>query len=202
MTASMETATPGQLRSTTIALVMAPGTLRDATLYALRDLPAQVRYDHSDPANWATLPAAMNQPEIDVLLFDLSSAAESDLTQAIAEIKVRNPHLRVIAAYPYDDPGRILMAMRAGANEFVHSPIGPALAAAFERIPRVRPTPSSPERRGKVIGLVSAKGSCGATTAACHVAVELKRRTSQNVLLAEFDQVPEPLAFLMKTHGE
>ena len=49
---------------------------------------------------------------------------------------------------------------------------------------------------------MSAKGGCGATTAACHVAVELKRRTGKQVLLAEFEPTPGPVSFLMKTQGE
>lgn len=188
--------------ATAIALVMPQGALRDAALYALRELNAQIEFDHDEPANWAGVTAAVERTGVDVLLFDLLCLAEPELARSIAEIKVRMPHVKVIAAYPYDDPAKILMAMRAGANEFVHSPIGPALAAAFERIRTLRvPLPAS-ERRGKVIGFVSAKGGCGATTAACHVAVDLKRRTGKEVLLAEFDTCEGPLSFLMKTQGQ
>jgi pilus assembly protein CpaE len=196
------TAAPLKARATSVAMVMPPGTLRDATLYALRELNAKVACDHENPSNWAGLANTIEQSAIEVLLFDLVALSEADLTRSITEIKARNPHLKIIAAYPYDDPGKILMAMRAGANEFVHSPMGPALAAAFERIPELRPTLPAPERRGKIIGFVSAKGGCGATTAACHVAVELKRRTGKEVLIAEFDTCPGPLNFLMKTQGE
>jgi DNA-binding NarL/FixJ family response regulator len=58
---------------------------------------------------------------------------EPDLEGFIGEIRTRLPHLKIIAAYPYDDPARRLLAMRAGANEFIHSPVGPALAAVFKR---------------------------------------------------------------------
>ena len=188
--------------ATAVALVMPPGALRDATLYALRELNATVVFDHENPSNWAGLAAVLERSGVEVLLFDLLVLGELELTRAIAELRARMPRIRAIAAYPYDDPAKILLAMRAGANEFVHSPIGPALAAALERLQSVHvPTPV-PERRGKVIGFVSAKGGCGATTAACHVAVELKRRTGRDVLLAEFDTCPGPLSFLMKTQGQ
>jgi pilus assembly protein CpaE len=185
-----------------IALVMPAGALRDATLYALRELNAQVEYDQEDVSNWAGLAGTIEASTIQVLLFDLTALSEAELTRNIAEIRSRSPHLRVIAVYPYDDPAKILMAMRAGANEFVHSPIGPALSAALERIPEVRKTPPPAERHGKLIGFVSAKGGCGATTAACHVAADLKRRTGKEVLLAEFDTCPGPISFLMKTQGQ
>jgi pilus assembly protein CpaE len=202
MEASVEIASTVKARTLAIALVMPPGALRDATLFALRGLNAKVGYDHENPSNWAGLTTAIEQSGIDVLLFDLVSLAEPDLARSIAEIKARMPYLKVIAVYPYDDSGKILMAMRAGASEFVHSPMGPALSAAFERMPQVRVPSPAPERRGRVIGFVSAKGGCGATTAACHVAVELKRRTGKEILLAEFDMSPGPLNFLMKTHSE
>ena len=185
-----------------VALVLPPGALRDAMLYALRELKANVAHDHEDPSNWTGLATAIQQSGIDVLLFDLLSLDEPALTKSIGEIKSRMPHLKIIAAYPYDDPAKILLAMRAGANEFVHSPVGPALAAAFKRIPQSRVPPAAPERRGRVIGFVSAKGGCGATTVACHVAVDLKRRTGKEVLLAEFDICAGPLNFLMKTQGQ
>jgi len=185
-----------------VALVLPPGTLRDAILYALRELKANIVHDHADAANWSGLAAAIEQSHVDVLLFDLISLDEPALERSIREIKLRMPHLRIVAAYPYDDPGKILMAMRAGANEFVHSPVGPALAAAFKRITHFSVPPAVPERRGRVIGFVSAKGGCGATTVACHVAVDLKRRTGKEVLLAEFDVCSGPLSFLMKTQGQ
>ncbi len=193
--------TPAQ-RPVDIALVLPPGALRDAILYALRELKANVALDHQVPANWTGLAATVEQSRVDVLLFDLLSTDEPSLARSLGEIKLRMPHLKIIAAYPYDDPGKILMAMRAGANEFVHSPVGPALAAAFARITHSRVPPAPPERRGRVIGFVSAKGGCGATTVACHVAAELKRRTRKDVLLAEFDISAGPLNFLMKAQGQ
>jgi pilus assembly protein CpaE len=188
--------------ATPVALVMPDGPLRDAALYALRELNAPIGLDYENPSNWTGLTAAIKRAGVDVLLFDLACLSEADLAQAIGEIKARSPHVKVVAAYPYDDPAKILTAMRAGANEFVHSPIGPALAAAFERIRTLRLPLPAPERRGRVIGFVSAKGGCGATTAACHVAVDLKRRTGKEVLLAEFDISEGPLSFLMKAQRQ
>ncbi len=184
-----------------IAAVLPQGALRDAILYALRELNANIVHDHAEPGNWNGLAGAMEQSGARVLLFDLLSLDEPALSKAIGEIKTRMPHVTIIAAYPYDDSARILAAMRAGASEFVHSPVGPALAAAFKRIALAGVPPAAPVRRGRVIGFVSAKGGCGATTVACHIAVDLKRRSGKQVLLAEFDIGAGPISFLMKAQG-
>ena len=196
------TRTKATVQTRTAALAMPPGALRDATLAALGELNSTVAYDHEDACDWSGLPAALSEAAIEVLLFDVESVTEAELTRSLAGIKERLPLLRSIAIHPYDDPARILMAMRAGANEFIYSPIGPALEAAFARIPAPRSTQPERDRQEKVIGFVSAKGGCGATTAACHIAADLKLRTGKEVLLAELDVAPGPLAFLMKTHGQ
>ena len=51
----------------------------------------------------------------------------------------------------------------------------------------------------KVIGFLSAKGGCGATTLACHVAWELQNQTRKRVLLADLDLTSGLVGFLMKT---
>jgi pilus assembly protein CpaE len=202
METSIQTAAPAPVKSRVTALVIPAGALRDATLFALHELTATVAYEHEDASNWSGLCAAMEHAGVEVLVFDLAAAPEADLTRWIAQIKSRMPRVRIIAAYPYDDPARILAALRAGANEFIHSPIGPALEAAFARIPEAHVAATESERRGQVVGFVSAKGGCGATTTACHVAVELKRRSGKGVLLAELDICPGPVGFLMKTQGQ
>jgi pilus assembly protein CpaE len=49
-----------------------------------------------------------------------------------------------------------------------------------------------------VIGFLSAKGGCGATTIACHIARELQELTQKNVLLADFDLISGLVGFIMK----
>jgi pilus assembly protein CpaE len=51
----------------------------------------------------------------------------------------------------------------------------------------------------QVFGVVGAKGGCGATTVACHLARELTVQTNQSVLLADMDLVCGSVGFLMKT---
>jgi pilus assembly protein CpaE len=49
-----------------------------------------------------------------------------------------------------------------------------------------------------VLGFVSAKGGCGATTIACHVADDLYRKTGRKVMLADMDVVSGMVGFAMK----
>ncbi len=92
----------------------------------------------------------------------------------------------------------ILTAIRAGASEFVYPPYDQTFVPAMERVMETRESDTSRERRGKVIGFLSAKGGCGSTTLACHVAVDLKRQTGQRTLLADLDFTSGMVGFVMK----
>jgi pilus assembly protein CpaE len=89
--------------------------------------------------------------------------------------------------------------MRAGANEFLHPPLEESLALALDRVLNSADTDVVPSSRGKIIGFLSAKGGCGSTTLACHIAWELQNQTRKNVLLADLDLTSGLVGFLMKT---
>jgi pilus assembly protein CpaE len=96
----------------------------------------------------------------------------------------------------------LLRAIRASADEFVIPPLGTDLRRALGRIAAERRQQRAGTRpRGKVIGFFSAKGGCGSTTIACHVAAELRRKTGLGVLLADFDLDSGLVGFLMKTQS-
>jgi pilus assembly protein CpaE len=107
--------------------------------------------------------------------------------------------MKVVVLHAHSDSQAILNAMRAGANEFLHSPLGDALVTALDRILQSADDTVVPLQRGKVIGFLSAKGGCGATTLACHVSYELQRLTGKKILLADLDLTSGLAGFLMKT---
>jgi pilus assembly protein CpaE len=115
------------------------------------------------------------------------------------QLRYQVPRLRVVALYLTADSQTILAAMRAGANEFVHPPLDENLAPAIERLLNTQENELVPSVRGKMIGFLSAKGGCGATTLACHLASELQNLTRKSVLLADLDLVSGLVGFLMKT---
>ncbi|MBV8864575.1 MAG: AAA family ATPase, partial [Acidobacteriaceae bacterium] len=154
-------------------------------------------FSELDPSDWKTVLARVSQDRPEVLLVELN-AIRTDITHAFRAVKKTAAHTKIIALHPTDDPQTILTALRAGVNEFVHPPYAETFAPALARVIESCKEEQTPERRGKVIGFLSAKGGCGATTLACHVAADLKRQTSKQVLLADLDFTSGMVGFHMK----
>jgi pilus assembly protein CpaE len=92
----------------------------------------------------------------------------------------------------------VLAAIRAGAAEYVYPPVADHLGAALERVAESR-SQNTGRALGKTVAFVSAKGGCGATTVACHVATSLRQLTGKTTLLADFDLDNGVIGFLTKT---
>jgi pilus assembly protein CpaE len=106
----------------------------------------------------------------------------------------------VVALHKSSDPETILSAIRAGADEYLYPPLSANLNKALDRlVGRTRKRHSENLNGGKTLGFFSAKGGCGATTIACHTAVELARQTGQEILLADLDLDAGLVGFLMKS---
>ena len=150
-----------------------------------------------DPSDWKSLVNRVGQERPEILVIELN-AIRSDLTNAVRAVKKAGSQTKIVALHSSDDPQLILAALRAGASEFVHPPFNETLAPALERVFEQTAIDNEPEKRGKVIGFLSAKGGCGATTLACHVAADLKRQTGKRVLLADLDLTSGMVGFLMK----
>ena len=104
------------------------------------------------------------------------------------------------------DTPLLVDALRAGVREVVEER---NLAGVNDAVKRVRDVAAAMRQRsnhgegddsgrGVVVTVFSAKGGCGATTIACHVAAELRRLTSETTLLADLDLAAGGAAFLMK----
>lgn len=149
------------------------------------------------PSNWNQVLQRISAERPEILLVELN-ALRSDITTSLRAVKKAGVQTRIVALHTSDDPQLILAALRAGANEFVHPPFAETLSAALQRVIDLHSEEGAPEKRGKVIGLLSAKGGCGATTLACHIAADLKRQTEKRVLLADLDLTSGMVGFLMK----
>src|SRR5207253_1969624 len=121
------------------------------------------------------------------------------MEHVVSRIKASSVDPMVIALHPTAEPEMILGALRAGAHEFLHPPLAENLRQALERKSLERnKTRQLSRSKGNVIGFLSAKGGCGATTIACHTAAELGRH-GKHVLLADMDLDAGMVRFLMKT---
>lgn len=154
-------------------------------------------FTEQDPRDWKQLVRRVQSDRPEILLIELN-AIPTGITEALRAVKKTGAQTKIIALHPTGDPETILAAMRAGANEFVYPPYAETFTPALERMLQDRSEEENLPRRGKVIGFLSAKGGCGSTTLACHVAVELKRQTGQKVLLADLDFTSGMVGFLMK----
>ncbi|MGA2326286.1 MAG: hypothetical protein ABSH05_08350 [Bryobacteraceae bacterium] len=161
---------------------------------ALRDMGVRILLEQESPIETLQL----KRLNLDLLLIDATPLDES-LEELVRRIRVVSPGTMVAVVHRSPDPEVMLRAMRAGTDEFILPPVEPRLRAAIDHIGAIvakRETSSRP--LGKVVGFVSAKGGCGATTVACHVASELQRVTQHEILLADFDLESGIIAFLMQ----
>ncbi|HEY6991299.1 MAG TPA: AAA family ATPase [Bryobacteraceae bacterium] len=164
---------------------------------ALRESSTNVSFEQHD-SDWTSLLERLVRVKPEALLLDVG-AVPTDLGVAIRQVKLQAPRTKIVAIHSVDDPKIILAAMRAGAHEFLHPPFDESLAPALDRILNSTDIDVVPATRGKIIGFLSAKGGCGATTLACHIAWELQNQTRKNVLLADLDLTSGLVGFLMKT---
>ena len=164
---------------------------------ALRESSTNVSFEQHD-SDWTSLLERLVKVKPEALLLDVG-VVPTDLAVAIRQVKLQAPRTKIVAIHAVDDPKIILAAMRAGAHEFLHPPFDESLAPALDRIFNSSDIDVVPSSRGKIIGFLSAKGGCGATTLACHIAWELQNQTRKNVLLADLDLTSGLVGFLMKT---
>ena len=187
-------------RPIAIALAVAEPKLRRLLMEALRDASIPSLDETCDTDRLESLLSSVERLQPEILFLGLPGLPVDSAT-VIARIATLDPAPRIVAVNDSAAPEIILKAMRAGAKEFVYPPFN---AAAFdESLRRViadcgrqaRPERSS----GSVIGFVSAKGGCGATTLACHTASHLRAITRKEILLADLDMASGITGTIMQT---
>ena len=176
--------------------IQEPSLCREA-LDVLHPISYKIPFDHHE-GDWNSLLERLASTKPEAILLDISSVP-SDLTKAIRQLRYCVARLKVIAVHTSAEPQVILSAMRAGVNEFLHSPLEDNLESAIDRILNSSDSGEISTSRGKVIGFLSSKGGCGATTVACHVATELQALTKKSVLVVDLDLTSGLVSFLMKT---
>jgi pilus assembly protein CpaE len=183
------------MKSTSLLLALEDDYLRQDITNLLSQSEAAV--SEQDPREWKQLIRRVQSDRPEILLIELN-AIRTDVMEALQALKKAASQTKIIALHPTDDPASILAAMRAGASEFVHPPYEQTFGPALERVIGSCEGDLGGQRRGKVIGFVSAKGGCGATTLACHIAADLRRQTGQRALLADLDFTSGMVGFVMK----
>ena len=188
------------MRQISAGIIVATRELEEGLLTSLQDLPVRVLFEISElPDDWPAFLERVERMRPDVIILDVTRLREP-MEQVIQRIRSTKGQPAVCVLHKTKDPEAILASFRAGAAEFLFPPFGQALKDALERIAKVREAaPGSRRHSGKVFAFVSAKGGCGATTIACHAALELAGRRCGKVLLADLDLESGLIGFLLKS---
>lgn len=166
---------------------------------ALENLSVRLVFELAElPSDWTVFLERVDRVRPDVILLE-TDKLRVPLEEVMRRIRGTEARPAVIALHTSAEPEAILEALRAGVVEYLHPPLLDPLKTALERLDRGRMEAHHTRRAGgKTLAFVSAKGGCGATTVACHVAVELPRQTHGTALLADLDFQAGMIGFLVK----
>jgi len=189
---------PGPLGSDplSIAVISPDDHRRNVAIRALDKFPnGRIREFISYPPDIEAV-TRMLKKSFDVVIIDLDSDPEYtlDLVENISAEGGTN----VIVYSETVDPGLMVRCLRAGAREFLHTPITPsamseALVRAWARRLEAQPEQVVEEEvvpleaDGKLFVFLSAKGGSGVTTLATSFAVSLAETSGQRTLLIDLN---------------
>ncbi len=183
----------------TLGLIIATKEWRQEVGACLEGTSARTVIDQPELGDRAAFLEKLERIHPDAILVDFTRVKEP-YDEFIAQVKSTAAAPMVVALHRSAEPEIILSMIHAGADEYLYPPFSANLGKALERMAgRSRQRHSVSSTAGKILGFLSAKGGCGATTIACHMAVELARQTNQEVLLADFDLHAGLIGFLMKS---
>lgn len=155
-----------------------------------------------------SLVAALNALAVrrfDVALVDLALACSHGL-ETLLTVQRHAPGLPIVALTGPDSVSMALAAVERGAQDCLLKGTlkDDALARALQYAVLRRNHSSDPPeiRMAPVVGILGAKGGVGATTLACHWALELRRQSKKKVLLLDLDVSSASASFLMEVHSE
>ena len=185
----------------TVGVVISTAHLLQEVQKCIFDLPVKVVLDQPSIQDWGEFIEKLERVKPDVLLIDMHELTDP-LGDVVRQIKSTSSHPAVIVVDSVADPEKILRAIRASADEFLYPPLSGDLRNALERISTSRAqVKAGTKPRGKVLGFLAAKGGCGASTLAVHIAADIQRQSKLQVLLADFDLESGIAGFLMKSTG-
>lgn len=168
------------------------------------------RPDITFTLNWTdTLEAGLRRLEqggVDAVLMDLG-LPDSDGLETFLRLQPRAAGIPVIVLSAGEGEALAIRTVQEGAQDYlVKSACSAEALVRALRYAILRQTKQqrhaaladAPEEASRVIGVLGASGGAGATTVACHVALELAAQTGQQVLLADLDLQGGVISFLMQ----
>jgi pilus assembly protein CpaE len=132
-----------------------------------------------------------------IVFLDVTTPAKA--FEILSDLNSLAPQVAVVALLGANDPDTVLQCLRQGAADFLIRPFtADQLEACVEKLARLLPATSGGIEGGKVIAVMPAKGSAGATTIACNLAYQFKRLGASRILLADMDPLTGTVSFVLK----
>lgn len=183
----------------TAALVISSRNLWEQAHACIQNLPVRIALEQTEPIEPDALLDRIERHRVDVILLETNGLG-LPLDEFIRRARDASSQPEIFVLHPEANTEQILEALRSGSREFLYPPFTQTLRDAFVNLSAARSKGSSFSSLGlgRIAGFLSAKGGCGATTFACHVAAESARRLGKKVLLADFDFDAGMVRFLMK----
>ncbi len=194
----------------TAALIIPNRTLWEQTHTCIQTLPVRIAVEQNELTDADALLDRIERHRVDIVLVE-ANRISLPLEEFIRRLRNTPTQPAVFVLHSEASGALILEALRAGASEFLFPPLAETLRTAFEKlsVSRSKRGAGVMNALGKIYGFLSARGGCGATTFAIHVATDLARQinqrpagqtaATQQVLLADFDFDAGLLRFLMKS---
>ncbi len=197
MSASGQIPGPHGSEPLSVAVISPDDHRRNLAIQALDKFPnGRIREFISYPPDIEGV-TRMLKKSFDVVIIDLDS--DPEYTLELVESISADGGTNVIVYSETVDPGLMVRCLRAGAREFLHTPItasamSEALVRAWARRLEVQPEPMVEEEEvapqdadGKLFVFLCAKGGSGVTTLATSFAVSMAETSGQRTLLIDLN---------------
>ena len=184
----------------TAALIIPNRTLWEQSHTCIQNLPVRIAVEQNQPGEADTLLDRIERHRVDVVMIE-ANCLSLPLEEFIRRLRTFPAQPAVFVLHTEASPQLILEALRAGATEYLYTPLAEPLRTALVKLSaaRSRQGGTGSTAPGKIFGFLSARGGAGATTFAIHVATDLARTLKQPILLADFDFEAGLLRFLTKS---
>jgi pilus assembly protein CpaE len=172
-----------------IGLVLETPELSSGIKSALSEAGAVPVIEFSAAMSSLEVANAVERERPDILFAEWSRTAKAP-AEWMADVRRGEDTPLVVAVHATADPVEMISALRSGASEFICLPVRPAIFEALERISALLESrQSATQEQGRIAGILSAKGGCGATSVACHLAAALRAAASSpcRILVADLD---------------
>lgn len=156
-----------------MGLVLETPELASQITSALSEGGATVKFRYPAAASSFEVANAVERERPDILFVELARTSKP-AAEWIADVRQGEETPLVVAVHPVAEPSEMIFALRAGSSEFLCLPVRPAIYEAMERIGSLlEARRTATVERGRICGILSSKGGCGATTIACYLSAAL-----------------------------